>query len=400
MRITGIKTAVLTGYGDWILVRVETDAGLEGFGECFPALSGAARPTVEMIRVAARALDGEDPRDVNRLWMNLYDYFLGRPGSMAGLVTTVLSGIETALWDILGKSLGAPLYRLLGGRCRDRVRVYADCGIGEGLEPQAYADKAKRALALGFTALKFDVDAGPPIFRAGDWGPAAEPVVRGVSYQWRDRFARSVNAAELDAMVARVAAVREAVGTGVDVAFDTAGFNIESAERLARAVEPYRLMWLEDLLPRESTEPFARLKQASSTPLLTGECLYTRFGFKPLIDQGAVDIIAPDVQKTGGILETRRIADLASTRYITVAPHCVATPIGTAASAHLCSVIPNFLVLEYHSIYLPYWHELVRTPRPFLQDGFIQVPDGPGLGVELDYDAARRHARAGEAFFE
>ncbi len=400
MRITGIKTAVLTGYGDWILVRIETDAGIDGLGECFPALSGAARPTVEMIRVAARALEGEDPRDVNRLWMNLYDYFLGRPGSMAGLVTTVLSGIETALWDILGKSLGAPLYRLLGGRCRDRVRVYADCGSGAGLEPQAYAEKAKRAVALGFTALKFDIDAGPPIFRAGDWGPAAEPVVKGLSYQWRDRYARSINAAELDAMASRVAAVREAVGKGIDLAFDTAGFSIESAERLAKAVEPFGLMWLEDLLPRESIEPFARLKQASSTPLLTGECLYTRFGFTPLIEQGAVDIIAPDVQKAGGILETRRIADLASTRYITVAPHCVATPIGTAASAHLCSVIPNFLVLEYHSIYLPYWHDLVRTPPPFLQDGFIHVPDGPGLGVELDYDAAHRHARPGEAFFE
>jgi L-alanine-DL-glutamate epimerase-like enolase superfamily enzyme len=391
---------VLRGYGDWILLRVETDAGIDGLGECFPAIGGAARPTLETIQVAARLLEGQDPREISRIWSNLYEYFLGRPGSMAGLVTTVLSGIEIALWDLLGKSLGAPLYRLLGGRYRDRVRVYADCGKGEGLEPAAYAEKARRAVALGFTALKFDLDAGPPVFQPGEWGSGNEQPREGVSFQWRDPYARSVNAVELDAIVARVRAVREAVGSEIDIAFDCAGYSVESATRLARALEPFRLLWFEDALPRESVEPFARIKAAASTPLLTGECLYTRFGFKALIDQGCVDMIAPDVQKTGGILETRRIADLASLKYMLVAPHCVATPVGTAASVHLCAAIPNFLVLEYHAIYIPEWGGLIREPVPFLDGGFIRVPEGPGLGVELDYDAARRLARPGEAFFE
>jgi len=400
MQIKAIKTAVVVGYGDWILLRIDTDEGISGLGECFPALGGSAGPTVAAIQVAARVLQGEDPRDINRLWLKLYEYFLGRPGSMAGLITTVLSGIEIALWDILGKSLGAPIYRLLGGRCRDRVRVYADCGEGEGLDPASYAEKARAAVAQGFTALKFNIDAAPPVFRREDWGDDwDQSQVRGVSHHWRDSHARSISYGELQAMVARVRAVREAVGDGIDLAFDTPGYCLESAVRLARALEPYHLMWLEDPLPRENTGPLARLKATSTTPLLTGECLYTRFGFKDLIAQGCIDIIAPDIQKTGGILESRRIADFAAMNYIPIAPHCVATPIGSAASAHLCAVVPNFLVLEYHFIQLAYWQQLICSPRPFLHDGFIIVPDGPGLGVELDYAVAGQHAREGEGFF-
>jgi len=221
LKITAIKTSVLAGYGDWILLRVETDEGITGLGECFPAVAHAARPVVEMTRVAARVLAGEDPRDINRLWSKLYDYFLGRPGSMAGLVTTVLSGIEIALWDVLGKSLGAPLYRLLGGRYRDRIRVYADCGAGEGLDPASYAEKAGAAVAQGFTALKFDIDAGSPVFLAGDWGEGYDARhSRGISYQWRDPYAKSVNHAEFEAMAERARAVREAVRESGDCAHD------------------------------------------------------------------------------------------------------------------------------------------------------------------------------------
>jgi L-alanine-DL-glutamate epimerase-like enolase superfamily enzyme len=401
MKITDIKTAVIVGYGDWILLRVDTDEDISGLGECFPALARAARPTIETIRVAARLLTGEDPRDVNRLWTNLYEYFLGRPGSMAGLVTTVISGIEIALLDILGKSLGAPLYQLLGGRYRDRIRVYADCGQGKGLAPSSYARKAKEAVAKGFTALKFDVDGFSPVFTSQDWHPQADDSQdRETAVQLRDPYARAISATELQAIVERVRAVREAVGNGVDIAFDTGGYNIESAIRLARAVEPYNLMWLEDPLPREDAEQLARLKQACSTPILTGECFYTRFGFKHLLEEGAVDLISPDIQKMGGVLEARRVADMASLKYIPIAPHCVCTPVGTAASVHLCAVVPNFTILEYHSIHLPYWQDLIASPKRFLNGGFIDVPDGPGLGVELDYEVAKRYARDGEGFFE
>lgn len=398
MKITSIKTALIVGYGDWILLRIETDEGISGLGECFPALARAARPTIETIRVASRVLVGEDPRDVNRLWTNLYEYFLGRPGSMAGLVTTVISGIEIALLDILGKSLGAPLYQLLGGRYRDRIRVYADCGQGEGLAPEGYARKAREAVAKGFTALKFDVDGYSPVFTVQDWHPQSDDSPES-AVQLRDSYARALSASELQAIVERVRAVREAVGDHVDIAFDTGGYNIETAIRLARVLEPFDLMWLEDPLPREDPEQLARIKQACSTPILTGECFYTRFGFKPLLDQGAVDLISPDIQKMGGVLEARRVADMASLKYIPIAPHCVCTPVGTAASVHLCAVVPNFTVLEYHSIHLPYWEDLIVEPKRFLKDGFIHVPEGPGLGVELNYEVAKQHARADEGFF-
>jgi L-alanine-DL-glutamate epimerase-like enolase superfamily enzyme len=413
MKITRLKTAVVEGNFDWTFVRLETDTGLRGLGESFFAPGLTA-----MLRDLEPVILGEDPRDVRRLFRKL-QWAASGAGSVAGCVYNAISGIEAALWDIVGQALGAPIYQLLGGKFRDQVRIYADCQGGEGLEsldsvlrsraaswvndngghkpsdyfgsdgeehtatPEMYAKRAAEMAAQGFTALKFDIDVPNP--------------------HRRDQHNRSLGNEELDYMLSLIAAARNAVGLSVDIAVDCHWrFNLVDARRIAAGCEPFKLLWLEDALPPWSVDGFRELKLSSNTPISTGENLYLFEGFRSLIQKECLSVVSPDLQKVGGLTEARRIAEYADSYNVGVAPHNISSPIGTMASAHFCASIPNFLALEYHASEVPFWDDLVadRSETGLINNGYMNVPEKPGLGITLNEEVARRYAREDEPFFE
>ncbi len=423
LKITDVRTAVVEANYDWTFTRVYTDDGLTGIGESF-----LAPGLTQIIRDLKPLLVGEDPRNVDKLWSKMR-WAASGAGSMGGIVYNAISGIEAALWDVVGKHYGAPIHALLGGKYRDKVRVYADCHAGEALEsldsvmvarspkwmpegeaetavaseinqpahgraygeaeadeifsPEMYAQKAREVVEeMGFTAIKFDLDVPNPYAL--------------------DTHSGTLTHSEIKFMVSLVEAVREAVGDTVDISFDLHWrYNVSDAKRLAYELEPYGLMWLEDPVPPENIEAMRRVTQSTKTPICSGENYYMRFGFREALEKEALDIIAPDLQKAGGLLEGRRICDLADTHYVAVAPHCIASPVGTIASAHVAAAVPNFLALEWHGMSVPFWDEMVTGfDGSVIQDGFIKVPEAPGLGVELNEDVAREYALEGEPFFE
>jgi L-alanine-DL-glutamate epimerase-like enolase superfamily enzyme len=412
MKITRLKTAVVEGNFDWTFVRIETDEGVRGLGECFfaPALTGILRELEPVIQ-------GEDPRDIRRLFRKLQMAASGA-GSIAGTVYNAITGIETALWDLMGQWLRVPLYRLLGGKFRDRIRIYADCHAGEALEsldavlrsrrpswlqskephritnffaetaesvrftPEMYGQRAKEMAARGYTALKFDVDVPNPYAL--------------------DVHNRCLSNREIDYILSLIAGVRAAVGIDLDLAIDCHWrFNVSDARRLAEGCEPYRLMWLEDPVPPWNVNALGEITRTTRTPIATGENLYLFDGFRYLLERQALSIVSPDLQKVGGLAEARRIAEFADSCNIAVAPHNISSPVGTLASAHFCAAIPNFLALEFHASEVPFWDDLVDgTRKPIIQNGHIAVPEEPGLGVTLNEEVARRYARPEEPFFE
>jgi L-alanine-DL-glutamate epimerase-like enolase superfamily enzyme len=411
MKITRIKTAVVEGNFDWTYVRVETDQDVTGLGECFFA-PGLTRIIQELEPVIV----GQDPRDVRLLFRKLQMAASGA-GSVAGIVYNAITGIEMALWDLSAKWMNVPLYRLLGGKFRDRVRIYADCHAGEGLEsidsvlrsrstswtgesheaknyfedtsdevlytPEMYGARAKQMVAKGYSALKFDVDVPHPY---------------GL-----DLHNRCLTNREIDYMLSLIGGVRDAVGFGIDLAIDCHWrFNVNDARKIAAGCEEFRLMWLEDPLPPWNVEGFRELKTCSHTPIATGENLYLFEGFRELLASQSLSIVSPDLQKAGGFGEARRIAEFADNYNVAVAPHNISSPVGTLASVHFCAATPNFLALEFHANDVPFWDDLLGRPdgKPLIQNGYISVPDGPGLGFELNEDVARKYARKDEPFFE
>lgn len=384
MRIVNVTTAVVSYHGQATLVRIDTDEGISGFGEANP--DAGARGVVGMINFLKDGLLGEDPRNVERCWEKLRRKVFAGP--QGGVFVIALSGIELALWDLAGKAAGQPVYRLLGGKFRDRIRLYADCGSGDDPAGSASgcADRAQRVVAEGFTAIKFDIDnlQHPAKF---------------------DAFNHTINGAELDSMVERVAAVREAIGPNLDLAIDLhARYDVPSACRIARELEPFHLMWLEEPIPAENIDALVRVRAQTRTPICAGENLYLRWGFRELLERGAVDVIEPDVPKCGGLAEAKKIANLAEMHYVPFAPHLVSTPVGTMATSHQCAAIPNFLVQEWHALEeREVWDSYVVAPDgsgSIVKDGYITLSDTPGIGVEPDIDQVRAHAVPGFGIFE
>jgi L-alanine-DL-glutamate epimerase-like enolase superfamily enzyme len=412
LKIVRLKTAVVEGNFNWTFVRIETDEGIQGLGECFFAPGLTA-----ILRSLEPLLLGEDPRDVRRLFRKLQLATSGA-GSVAGIIYNAISGIEAALWDVLGQWLGAPIYRLLGGKFRDQIRVYADCHGGEALEsldevlrsrqpswlkqparvaakdyfagsddvmpssPQEYRKRAAAMKAQGYTALKFDLDV------PGTQGP--------------DPYNRCLSNSAIDHMVSLIGAAREGVGDEVDIAVDCHWrYSVSDVIKVATALEPFRLLWFEDPVPPESLEALRAVSSRVRIPIATGENLYLFEGFREMLQTHAVGIVTPDLQKVGGLAVGAQIAQFADLQTIPVAPHNISSPVGTLASAHFCAAIPNFLLLEFHASDVPFWNDLVEgVPKPIIQNGSIHVPDGPGLGVKLNEEVARKYARKGEPFFE
>ncbi len=344
-------------------VKVETDGGIHGWGECYTQ-SDRDLQIVAHVEQLKRYLIGRSPTHIKHFMQIAYDDVAARRGSMD--LYSALSGIEQALWDIAGKQLGVPVYALLGGACRDKLRVYANGWYGGAKTPEALAEKARQVVARGFTALKFDPLPGP----------------------WRTFVARGV---ERQA-IRNVEAVREAVGPDVDILVEMhRRLAPMHAVAIARAIEPYHPFWFEEPVLAENLDALAAARRAISIPVVTGEELYTKFEFRDVFEKRAADIINPDVCNVGGILELKEIAAMAEPYFVVVSPHNYnSTTVGLAATLQVAACIPNFLITEYFVNLEPFGRTI--TPRPFeVVESYIHLPDAPGLGIELDEHALARH---------
>jgi L-alanine-DL-glutamate epimerase-like enolase superfamily enzyme len=385
MRITAIKTAATSGHGMHLWVKVETDEGVTGLGEC---VHGGVQ-AIAIIHELRQQMIGRDPFAIDALFEEFRRRYVF-DGGTAGALITALTGIEIALWDLKGKALGVPVYELLGGKFRDRVRVYADCQVEPGMNFSEIEQVVDGVLRRGFTAIKIDLD----IHAYGHAGSE----VAGFT---KDPFNYTASQWEHERMVRLVEMVTAAAGREVAVAADVhTRLDVPSAVRLARDLERFHLLWLEEPVPPENIAAMREIKQATSTPICAGENLYLRHGFRDLIGQQAVDIIMPDIPKCGGLSECRKIANMAELYYIPFAPHNVASPIGTMASAHVCASVPNFLVLEFHWLHRDYWTTITAEKEDIIKDGFIQLTDRPGIGVALDEAVARQYQYPGTTWFE
>jgi len=378
VKITDVRTAEVKGHGYSTYVRIYTDEGVTGDGECIHGGEGCPA----MVHALKQYIIGENPVNVDMLFekmrrSRLFD------GAMSGATVTAMTGIEIALWDLTGKILGVPVYQLLGGKFRDSVRLYCDSHAGKDFSPAAYARRAKEVVAMGFDAIKFDVDETKAGFRNDRWNWNAS----GPEVAW---------------MTERVAAVREAVGPGIDLAIDMHGrYDTASGIRVARAMEPFNLLWLEEPVPPENVAAMREVKLNSPVPICSGENLYLRWGFRDLIEQQAVDTIMPDIPKCGGLSECRKIANMAEVYYIQFAPHNVSGPLGTMASAHVCASVPNFLALEWHWVDYEGWDDFASRPgRPVIENGRINLTDTPGIGLTVNDDALRPYLRPGTTLFD
>jgi len=376
LKITDVRTAQVRVHGLQTHIRVYTDQGLFGQGESTDAAVG----TVSLVNQFRRFLVGQDPLNVDALWerIRVSGIFAGAQG---GQYVTALTGVEIALWDLAGKALGLPIYQLLGGRFRDKVRIYCDSDMEDPLGPES--DKKLPSIKdQGFTAMKIDLD------------DATDP-------HRFDRVNWTANNAEVDRMVSWVKHVRESIPKEMELACDMHGrYDAATAKRVAKELEPFRLLWLEEVVPPENIDAMVDIHHSTSTPIAAGENLYMRWGYRELLSKNAVDIIQPDFQKTGGLSEGRKIANLAQTYYLPVAPHCVVSPIGMMSTAHLCASIPNFLVCEWHWINFPdLWKNWVKEGE-IIQKGYVSVTDKPGLGVEMNEEVARKAQIPGTAWFE
>ncbi len=381
--ITDVQTARVESGFHWTFIRITTDVGVTGVGEA--VLGPNANAYIEH---AKELIIGKNPVDIDARCTDLFDgsCFLG---GMNGVGVTAISGIDIALHDLAGKLLGIPAYQLIGGKHRDTVRVYCDSHAGEHLHqtdddsysPEAYADAAETVVADGFDALKFDLD--------------------GPDRHEQDGRNKHLNARAIEHRREIVETVIDRVGDRADVAFDCHwSWSGDTGRRLASALEPYDVWWLEDAVPPENHEVQTYVTHNTDTTIAAGENLYRVEGSRRLIENQGIDIFHPDVPKTGGMLETKRAANMAKAYSIPLALHNVASPLGTMASAHVGAAASNFLALEFHARDIEWWDDLVTESDPLIQDGRITVPDAPGLGVELDHDVLTDHLVDGETMFD
>ena len=374
MKITYIGSVLLKPTG-WVLIKVKTDEGITGIGEAY---HGAGVHQIAVDERLTRPLIGQDPRNVDKLFRDMMSA-MSASGFYQGAVMSAISGIESALWDITGQAAGVPIWQLLGGKFRDKIRIYNDCHAGETETPEAYAAKAREVEARGFTAVKFDIDPLP---------------------SRRDRYNRCISNDDIAHYVEVVTAVRESLDSNTDLAIDAHWFYAPvDILKVAHAFEDLDLLWLEDPIPPENIAAMEGVTKSTRTPICTGENFYTRFGFRDLIETQAADIISPDMAKAGGLLEGRRIADLADMYYIPIAPHNIGSPVQTVANCHVMAAVPNFLVLEFHHLDNRFWEGIINE-GPLIEEGHIDVPNLPGLGVTLNEELLKNNFRQEFGFFD
>jgi len=380
LRITDLRIAVVTRAPFRCpLIRIDTNQDISGYGE---VRDGASERYALMLK--SRLLR-QNPCNVERIFKRIKQF--GHHGRQGGGV----SGVEMALWDLAGKAYGVPVYQMLGGRYRDRVRLYADT-------PDGNVSGLKKRFDQGFTFLKMDCGIRRLL---GVPGALTYPT-RGTNWRGKHPFT-SIQLSDKGAalMAECFAEAREAVGWEVPIASDHFGhISVNSCIKLGKALQPYQLAWLEDMVPWEYTEMLKEIKNAIDVPLLTGEDIYMLDGFKPLIDGRAVDMVHPDLATAGGILETKKIGDYAEQHGIAMAMHFAGTPVSFMANVHCAAATENFVALEHHSVDIDWWEDMVTgVEKPLHADGFARVPEGPGLGIELDLDVVKeRLGRSQELF--
>ncbi len=337
-------------------VKIDTDEGIHGWGECYTQSDRDTQVAAHIDQIK-RYLIGRDPTNIKHFVQMAYDDFAGRRGAMD--YHCAISGLEQAMWDIAGKAYGAPVHKLIGGACRDKIRVYANGWSGGAPTPGALAERASEVIEMGFTALKFDPIPGP----------------------WRTYVSKDVERAA----VANVRAVRDAVGPDVDILVEMhRRLAPMHAVRIARDIEEYRPFWYEEPVLAENIDALAEVRRSISIPVVTGEELYTKFEFREVFEKRAADILNPDVCNVGGILELKEIAAMAEPYFVVISPHNFnSTTLGLAATLQVSAAIPNFLITEYFVNLEEFGRDIARTPFE-ARDGYISVPDAPGIGIDLD----------------
>jgi galactonate dehydratase len=361
MKLKRIDTLlVYAQWRNWVFVKLTADTGLVGWGEA--TIEGKEKTVEAAIHELGRYLIGQDPTEIERHWHHMYRMQWWNAGPV---ICSALSGVEHAMWDLLGKQLNTPVYRLLGGLVRDeRVRVYANGWYWGADSPEEFARRALHTVQRGFTALKFD------------------PFASGYL---------SLTRREADIAVERVKAVREAVGEQVQLLMEFHGrLDAASAIEVCRRLEKYDPFFIEEPTPPENLEALAKVAGALPLRFATGERLYTRNDYRRLFPLQAADFIQPDLCHVGGIGECKKIAAFAETWYVSVAPHNPNGPVGTAASCHVVSTIPNFVFLELLVEDVP-WRDEVVTPAWKPVDGYLTIPDRPGLGLDVNEEVALEH---------
>ncbi|MDZ4717169.1 MAG: mandelate racemase/muconate lactonizing enzyme family protein [Roseiflexaceae bacterium] len=400
LKITDMRTATV-GWNGWRfpIIRIDTNQGISGYGE---VRDGASKTFALMLK--SRLL-GENPCNIDRLFRKIKQF--GHHARQGGGVC----GVEMALMDLAGKAYGVPAYMLAGGKFRDAIRIYCDTPN----EPtgEAMGLKLRNRVERGFTMLKMDVGIQPLIGVKGALTyPAGmlptndgTPLERMLNINAIQHPFTHVQLTEkgIRLICEYVEQVRETIGYEIPIAADHFGhIGIDDCIRLGRALEPYNLAWLEDLVPWQYTDQWVQLERALHTPVCTGEDIYLKEGFLPLLQARGVNVIHPDLATSGGIMETKRIGDLAQEYGISMALHMAGTPISTMASVHCAAATENFIALEHHFSDLPFWGDFISgLPKPIIQDGYIPVPEAPGLGFEINEEAIKEHLSAADpGFFE
>ena len=380
MKVSAVKTYLVYPYSassssakshswlrkHWLFVKVETDDGIVGWGEAYTQ-AGREKSIAKHVANMGSYLMGSDPFHVRQFIRIMYEDVLGKRGAMDAFCA--MSGIEQALWDIVGKRLGAPVYNLLGGPCRNRIRVYAN-GWSYGSrdnDPKELAEKAKQTIELGFTALKFDPFPGP----------------------WRPFISRE----DEKAAVRNVQAVRKAVGPDIDLLIEVhRRLAPMHAVRVARMMEEFNLFWYEEPVPADNIDALAGAKRDIRTPVVTGETLYMKSAFREVLEKQAADILNPDVASCGGILELTLIAAMAEPYYVAMAPHNYnSTTVALAATVQAAAVMPNFLITEYFVNFTETGNAISVNPL-IVESGYIKLPTTPGLGLEIEEAALEAYS--------
>ena len=379
LRITEVQIGIQGG----LYVKLRTNQDIYGVGEARDAVGGAYYVAQNI---------GRGLVNPNQAPYNIHAFFERTRrgglfgGAQAGVYVAVLSAFEAALWDLTGKAFGMPVYQLLGGKCRDKVRTYCDTALyrSNNPTPDDFAEAALGAIKnWGSNAIKFDID------EAGD------------PNRW-DRVNWTASPGEIERMYSQLAAVRQAVGPKIDICVDMhARYDYPTAQAIARKVENLNLTWLEEPVPAENPDAYAKIAAETNTPIAGGENVYLTYGFRPYLEKGGMDIVMPDLQKCGGLGEGQRIANMANTYYIPFSPHMVASFLGAMASAHVCASVPNFHLLEWQSYFETdemYKNMVIYDESDWVKDGFLTVSNKPGIGVDLNIEYMKGRVRGDVPF--
>ncbi len=409
LRITDMRIAMLERRP---LIKLYTNQGLVGFGE---VRDGGSKTYALLLK--SRIL-GENPCNVDKVFRRIKQF--GHHARQGGGVC----GVELALWDLAGKAFGVPVYQMLGGKFRDKVRIYCDTDVRGRNTGTAMGEALKKRMEMGFTFLKMDIGIrmlrdvpgalSAPLgfieqlmprddaFRPGRAPGGADPdAARALRSRWYDTnnimhpfTGIHVTEKGLDYMEQYVADVRAVIGYEVPLATDHFGhIGIEDCIKIAQRLDKFNLAWYEDMVPWQFTDQYVRLAQSCTTPICTGEDIYLKEGFRPLLESGGVSVIHPDLLTSGGILENKKIGDLAQEHGVAMAIHMAESPVACMAAVHSAAATENFVALENHSVDTPWWNDLVTgLPKPIVRNGYVTVPDGPGLGIEsLNDEVIKEH---------